>query len=82
MAKKELDVKAVTIQADDLISFRQLSKKATGGDADDVGVCLHDQETVAELLLQFDDVVKATGAGVVQDDFVSKLSRITQLTGG
>ena len=30
---------------------------------------------------KFDDVVRATGAGVVRDDFVGKLSRITQLTG-
>ncbi len=36
IAKKELENKATTIQADDLISFRQLSKKTAGGDADDV----------------------------------------------
>lgn len=35
---------------------------------------------VAEFF-QFDDIVKATGAAAVRDDFVSKLSRITQLTG-
>lgn len=64
IAKKELDTKTNTVQADDLISFRQLSRKSAGGDVDD-----------------FDDVVRATGAGVVRDDFVGKLSRITQLTG-
>lgn len=63
-AKKELEVKANAIQADDLISFRQLDKKSTG-DAQDYD----------------SDLLQATGANVVQDDFVSKLSRITQLTG-
>lgn len=38
IAKKELENKTVTIQADDLISFRQLSKKTAGGDADDVSM--------------------------------------------
>jgi len=65
LAKKEVESKANEIQADDLIPFRQLSKKTVGGDADDYEY----------------DVVRATGAGIVQDDFVSKLSRITQLTG-
>ena len=65
VAKKQKADQARTIQPDDLISFRQLSKKAAGGDFDDY-------ET---------DLVRATGAGIVQDDFVSKLSRITQLTG-
>lgn len=36
LAKKEAANKGAGIQADDLISFRQLSKKAAGGDADDV----------------------------------------------
>lgn len=36
LAKKEKEDKAHVIQADDLISFRQLSKKAAGGDLDDV----------------------------------------------
>ncbi|KAK6908498.1 coatomer beta subunit [Kwoniella mangroviensis CBS 8886] len=62
--KKERESKTTTVQADDLISFRQLSKKSTLGDVDD-----------------FDDLVAATGAAEVQDDFVSKLSRISQLTG-
>lgn len=34
--KRALDSKAVAVQADDLIAFRQFSKKATGGDADEV----------------------------------------------
>ncbi|KAK1923557.1 ER to Golgi transport-related protein [Papiliotrema laurentii] len=65
LAKKQKEDKSHVIQADDLISFRQLSKKSAGGDFDDFE----------------QDVVRATGAGIVQDDFVSKLSRITQLTG-
>ncbi|WVR08094.1 hypothetical protein IAU60_005140 [Kwoniella sp. DSM 27419] len=64
LEKKERESKTATIQADDLISFRQLSKKSTAGDVDD-----------------FDDLVAATGAAEVKDDFVSKLSRISQLTG-
>lgn len=35
-AKKEQANKGAGIQADDLISFRQLSKKSAGGDIDDV----------------------------------------------
>jgi coatomer subunit beta len=35
-AKKDKEEKVHEIQADDLISFRQLSKKAVGGDVDDV----------------------------------------------
>ncbi|KAK4685797.1 coatomer subunit beta, partial [Tremellales sp. Uapishka_1] len=65
IAKKEVENKAAVIQADDLITFRQLSKKHVGGDADDYDY----------------DVVRATGAAAVEDDFVSKLSRIVQLTG-
>jgi coatomer subunit beta len=34
--KRAKDSKAVAIQADDLISFRQFSKKSTTGDADEV----------------------------------------------
>jgi coatomer subunit beta len=36
LAKKELESKKTTIQADDLIPFRQLAKKSAAGDADDV----------------------------------------------
>ncbi|KAI9638983.1 ER to Golgi transport-related protein [Dioszegia hungarica] len=63
-AEKAKEAKDVEIQADDLISFRQLSKKAVA-DVDDLDL----------------DVGRATGAAEVNDDFVSKLSRIVQLTG-
>lgn len=36
--KRLKDSKAVAIQPDDLISFRQFSKKNAGGDADEVGL--------------------------------------------
>lgn len=35
--KKAKDSKAVAVQPDDLIAFRQFSKKNAGGDADEVG---------------------------------------------
>ncbi|KAH9897960.1 coatomer protein [Cubamyces lactineus] len=56
--------KAAIVQVDDLLTFRQFSKKA----ADDV---IDDSE----------DVNRATGAGEVTEDFLSNLSRISQLTG-
>ncbi|KAJ3552668.1 hypothetical protein NM688_g4030 [Phlebia brevispora] len=63
--KKEAETtKAVAVQVDDLLSFRQFSKKA----ADDL---VDDQE----------DLSRATGAGEVHEDFISNLSRISQLTG-
>ncbi|KDR85943.1 hypothetical protein GALMADRAFT_132560 [Galerina marginata CBS 339.88] len=63
--KKEAETtKAVAIQVDDLLSFRQFSKK-TADDAIDYD----------------EDVGRATGAGEVQEDFMSNLSRISQLTG-
>ncbi|KAI0323051.1 coatomer beta subunit [Amylostereum chailletii] len=63
--KKALEAtKESIIQVDDLLSFRQFSKKA----ADDV--------------IDYDeDVGRATGAGEINEDFISHLSRITQLTG-
>lgn len=64
-AKKELESKKKAIQVDDLINFSQLSLKTAGGDDDDYEA----------------DVVRATGTTEVKDDFVSKLSRIVQLTG-
>lgn len=61
-----------------MISFRQLSKKAVA-DVDDVSR-LSVLATIADD--QFDlDVGRATGSAEVHDDFVSKLSRIVQLTG-
>nr|ODN92299.1 coatomer beta subunit [Cryptococcus depauperatus CBS 7855] len=64
LEKKKRENKEAVVQADDLVQFRQLSKKNTHGDVD-----------------EFDDLIKATGSAQIQDDFVSKLSRITQLTG-
>jgi coatomer subunit beta len=65
VAKKALESKKSAVQVDDLINFSQLSRKNVGGDDDDLDL----------------DVVRATGAAEVKDDFVSKLSRIVQLTG-
>ncbi|KAF8640580.1 hypothetical protein AX17_000242 [Amanita inopinata Kibby_2008] len=63
--KKEAEsTKATIVQVDDLLTFRQFSKKT----ADDV--------------IDYDaDVGRATGAGEAQEDFMSNLSRISQLTG-
>ncbi|KAJ9095248.1 hypothetical protein QFC21_005614 [Naganishia friedmannii] len=63
--KKEKESKKVVVQADDLISFRHFAKKTNGGDEDDFEV----------------DLSRATGAAEIRDDFISKLSRIVQLTG-
>ncbi|KAJ3485247.1 hypothetical protein NLI96_g5074 [Meripilus lineatus] len=63
--KKELESsKTVEVQVDDLLTFRQFSKKASDDLVDDAA-----------------DVGRATGAGEVQEDFISNLSRISQLTG-
>jgi coatomer subunit beta len=69
---------------DDLLNFRQFSKKA----ADDM------IDVRAEVLFyisgrltpcgsgKYDaDVGRATGVGEIQEDFMSNLSRISQLTG-
>jgi coatomer subunit beta len=40
LAKKEQASRGTGIQADDLISFRQLSKKSAGGDLEDVSFIL------------------------------------------
>ncbi|KAG5644963.1 hypothetical protein DXG03_007333 [Asterophora parasitica] len=62
--KKELETtKAVVIQVDDLLSFRQFSKK-TADDAIDYD----------------EDLGRATGSSEQKEDFISNLSRITQLT--
>ncbi|THH02347.1 hypothetical protein EW026_g507 [Hermanssonia centrifuga] len=62
--KKELDTtKAVAVQVDDLLTFRQFSKKAD------------------ELVDDQEDLYRATGAGEIREDFISNLSRISQLTG-
>lgn len=63
--KKESETtKAVVVQVDDLLTFRQFSKK-TADDAIDYD----------------EDVGRATGSAEVQEDFMSNLSRISQLTG-
>lgn len=71
------------MQCDDLLTFRQFSKKGAD-DAIDVSYfppCLPNV-TFAYVGLQYDaDVGRATGAGEVQEDFISNLSRISQLTG-
>ncbi|TFK67569.1 Coatomer, beta subunit [Pluteus cervinus] len=63
--KKEAEsAKAAIIQIDDLLTFRQFSKK-TADDAIDYDA----------------DVGLATGSVEIQEDFMSNLSRISQLTG-
>ncbi|KIK29672.1 hypothetical protein PISMIDRAFT_671608 [Pisolithus microcarpus 441] len=57
-------VKENVIQVDDLLTFRQLSKKS-----------------VDEAVDYLEDLGKATGVGEVFEDFISNLSRISQLTG-
>jgi coatomer subunit beta len=80
MARKAKETKVVAVQADDLIAFRQLSKKSAGGDVDDVS--LNREAVTKRLTVQSDyDLVKATGVAEVHDDFISKLSRIVPLTG-
>ncbi|KAJ3839311.1 coatomer protein [Lentinula raphanica] len=60
----ELAHKGSTVQVDDLLSFRQFSKKAVDQDLD------YDE-----------DLGRATGAADIREDFISNLSRISQLTG-
>ncbi|PWN92308.1 putative SEC26-coatomer complex beta chain of secretory pathway vesicles [Acaromyces ingoldii] len=62
----------IKVQPDDLISFRQLSKKtAAGAPGAEMGV----EDYEAEL-------TKATGSSSqTKDDFISKLQRVVQLTG-
>ncbi|OAX38117.1 Coatomer, beta subunit [Rhizopogon vinicolor AM-OR11-026] len=52
------------VQVDDLLTFRQFSKKSADDPIDYV-----------------EDLGKATGAAEVREDFISNLSRISQLTG-
>ncbi|KAI8461380.1 coatomer beta subunit [Phakopsora pachyrhizi] len=62
--KRSKDMKNVAIQVDDLISFRQFTRK-TDGETDEYEA----------------DLTRATGALESKDDFISKLSRVVQLTG-
>lgn len=80
--KKEAEAaKKAVVQVDDLLSFRQFSKKA----ADDIiDVCfrtLHPSHLVDDVMQESEDVGRATGAGEVHEDFISNLNRISQLTG-
>jgi len=52
------------VQVDDLLTFRQFTRKAVDDVIDDA-----------------EDVVRATGSAEVHEDFISNLSRISQLTG-
>lgn len=68
---------------DDLLSFRQFSKK-TADEAIDVSLPSFHLLSFDWFFLfaQYDeDVGRATGSGEVQEDFMSNLSRISQLTG-
>ncbi|KAH9815854.1 adaptin N terminal region-domain-containing protein [Melampsora americana] len=62
--RKSKDSKAIEIQVDDLISFKQFNKRN--------GVEGDEYET---------DLTKATGTMEAKEDFLSKLSRVVQLTG-
>ncbi|EIW87463.1 coatomer protein [Coniophora puteana RWD-64-598 SS2] len=63
--KKEAESPATAaVQVDDLLSFRQFTKKGADDPIDYI-----------------EDLGKATGAGEVKEDFISNLSRISQLTG-
>lgn len=62
--RKSKDSKAIEVQVDDLISFKQFNKRN--------GVEGDEYET---------DLTKATGTMEAKEDFLSKLSRVVQLTG-
>ncbi|KAH7920369.1 coatomer protein [Leucogyrophana mollusca] len=63
--KREAEsTQVAAVQVDDLLTFRQFSKKSADDPIDYV-----------------EDLGKATGAGEVREDFISNLSRISQLTG-
>ncbi|KAJ7243405.1 coatomer protein [Mycena haematopus] len=62
--KKEAETtKVAAVQVDDLLTFRQFSKKA------------------ADEAIDYDQDVGRATSGDVQEDFISNLSRISQLTG-
>lgn len=65
-AAKEADEKAKSaVQVDDVVSIRQLTKKAAGDGSDEFDL----------------DLEKATGGDAGTEDLSSKLSRVVQLTG-
>lgn len=75
------------IQVDDVLSFRQFSKKAADDVIDVRPLSSLVRCSVADFMttlstVQYDqDVGRATGAAEVHEDFISNLSRISQLTG-
>lgn len=65
-AAKEADEKAKSaVRVDDVVSIRQLAKKANGDGSDEFDL----------------DLEKATGGDAAAEDLSSKLSRVVQLTG-
>ncbi|CCM03790.1 uncharacterized protein FIBRA_05938 [Fibroporia radiculosa] len=62
--KEQESAKAKIVQVDDLLTFRQFTKRVADDVIDDI-----------------EDVGRATGATEIQEDFISNLSRISQLTG-
>lgn len=65
-AAKEADEKAKSaVQVDDVVSIRQLTKKAVGDGSDEFDL----------------DLEKATGGDAAAEDLSSKLSKVVQLTG-
>lgn len=65
-AAKEADEKAKSaVQVDDVVSIRQLTKKAAGDGSDEFDL----------------DLEKATGGDAAAEDLSSKLSKVVQLTG-
>ncbi|CAG8618449.1 4289_t:CDS:10, partial [Paraglomus occultum] len=64
-AKRSKDKSAAAGQVDDLITFRQFSKRNLGDEADEYEL----------------DLTRATGQTDPKDDLISKLSRVVQLTG-
>ncbi|CAG8609113.1 5715_t:CDS:2, partial [Scutellospora calospora] len=63
--KKAKNKTVAAVQVDDLISFRQFSKRNLGDEADEYEL----------------DLTRATGQSDPKDDLISKLNRVVQLTG-
>lgn len=81
--KKEKENKTSAVQVDDLLTFRQFSKKNA---ADGIDVRFFRSNfalpSLTCLYFQYEqDVTRATGSNEVQEDLVSNLSRVVQLTG-
>ncbi|MCJ1252545.1 coatomer subunit beta [Lignoscripta atroalba] len=65
LAKEAVEKAKSAVQVDDVVSIRQLAKKATGDGSDQIEL----------------DLEKATGGDSAIEDLSSKLSRVVQLTG-